>query len=385
MPTNGEAPAAETAAPAGPASLGWGWGSCPALYVSYGLSALKGRQPELTGALAAVPSFTALSPPMGLDYFGVFDGHSGAAVANYLTEQLHGAIADQILRELVAEAPRFLHGPQGDVEGWWRTAMADAFQTVDAELLKGAGGVDASVAGATALVALVLEEYVVLANCGVSRAVISRGGEILQLTSEHRSNRPDEKQRVENGGGRVDESTNTVDEFLPTSRAFGMELYVQAIRDRRTRGDSGGSRSAGRVPDPGHRRALGQRLAGGGVPRGGAEAAQQVAERHSVGGGARQQQGLGNHARQGAGPARGPRGQHGQRQRYRRPLQGRSRCHGLPCSGVGQRARPAPAAWVSLVWLSVMSVQVVSSRRNYSSSKNICLSSPFKISQNWIQ
>ncbi|XP_044344466.1 protein phosphatase 2C 77-like [Triticum aestivum] len=226
MPTNGEAPAAETAAPAGPASLGWGWGSCPALYVSYGLSALKGRQPELTGALAAVPSFTALSPPMGLDYFGVFDGHSGAAVANYLTEQLHGAIADQILRELVAEAPRFLHGPQGDVEGWWRTAMADAFQTVDAELLKGAGGVDASVAGATALVALVLEEYVVLANCGVSRAVISRGGEILQLTSEHRSNRPDEKQRVENGGGRVDESTNTVDEFLPTSRAFGMYILI---------------------------------------------------------------------------------------------------------------------------------------------------------------
>ncbi|KAM3329357.1 hypothetical protein ACQJBY_026431 [Aegilops geniculata] len=229
MPTNGEAAAAKTAAPAGPSSLGWGWGSCPALYVSYGLSALKGRQPELTGALAAVPSFTVLSPPMGLDYFGVFDGHSGAAVANYLTERLHGVIADQILRELVAEAPRFLDGPQGDVEGWWRTAMADAFQTVDAELLEGAGGVDASVAGATALVALVLEEYVVLANCGVSRAVISRGGEILQLTSEHRPNRPDEKQRVENGGGRVDESTDTVDEFLPTSRAFGSYLYKQYV------------------------------------------------------------------------------------------------------------------------------------------------------------
>uniref|UniRef100_A0A8R7PPH9 protein-serine/threonine phosphatase n=2 Tax=Triticum urartu TaxID=4572 RepID=A0A8R7PPH9_TRIUA len=66
-------------------------------------------------------------------------------------------------------------------------------------------------------------------NCGISRAVISRGGEILQLTSEHRPNRPDEKQRVENGGGRVDESTNTVDEFLPTSRAFGSYLYKQYV------------------------------------------------------------------------------------------------------------------------------------------------------------
>ncbi|KAI5005954.1 hypothetical protein ZWY2020_033197 [Hordeum vulgare] len=227
MPTNGEAPAAETAAPAGPSLLAWG--ACPALYVSYGLSAIKGRQPELMGALAAVPSFTVLSPPMGIDYFGVFDGHSGAEVANYLTERLHGAMSDQILRELLAEAPRFLHGSQGDVEGWWRAVMADAFQRVDAEVLQGLGGVDAAVAGATALVALVLEQYVVLANCGVSRAVISRGGEILQLTAEHRPNRPDEKQRVENGGGRVDESTNTVDEVLPTSRAFGSYLYKRYL------------------------------------------------------------------------------------------------------------------------------------------------------------
>ncbi|KAI4965241.1 hypothetical protein ZWY2020_054962 [Hordeum vulgare] len=201
MPTNGEAPAAETAAPAGPSLLAWG--ACPALYVSYGLSAIKGRQPELMGALAAVPSFTVLSPPMGIDYFGVFDGHSGAEVANYLTERLHGAMSDQILRELLAEV--FALPPRG------------------------LGGVDAAVAGATALVALVLEQYVVLANCGVSRAVISRGGEILQLTAEHRPNRPDEKQRVENGGGRVDESTNTVDEVLPTSRAFGSYLYKRYL------------------------------------------------------------------------------------------------------------------------------------------------------------
>ena len=176
MPSDGEPPAAETAAPAS--------GTCPTLYLSYGLASLQGRLPELTDALAAVPSFTTLSPPLGLDYFGIFDGHFGAAVANLLTERLHGAISEQIESELLAMFPRFLHGLRGDVEGWWRTAIADAFRAVDDEVLM-SGSWTAHV-GATALVALVLKEYVVLANCGVSRAVISRGGEVLQLTAEHR-------------------------------------------------------------------------------------------------------------------------------------------------------------------------------------------------------
>uniref|UniRef100_A0ACD5VG11 Uncharacterized protein n=1 Tax=Avena sativa TaxID=4498 RepID=A0ACD5VG11_AVESA len=202
------------------------WGECPQLYLSYGIASLQGTLPELTDALAAMPSFTTLSPPFGLDYFGVFDGHFGAAVANHLTERLHGAIAEQIEGELVSTAPRFLHGSRGDVRGWWRTALADAFRAVDEEVLM-SGPV--TVVGATALVALVLKEYLVLANCGVSRAVISRGGEAVQLTAEHRPNRPDEKRRVENAGGRVDECTNTVDGLLPTSRAFGSSLYKQYV------------------------------------------------------------------------------------------------------------------------------------------------------------
>ncbi|XP_051223802.1 probable protein phosphatase 2C 8 isoform X2 [Lolium perenne] len=226
MPSDGDgdAPAAETA----PSSV-LPWGDCPTLYLSYGIASLQGRLPELTDALAAVPSFTTLSPPLGLDYFGVFDGHFGAAVANRLSERLHGAISEQIESELSALFPRFLHGSRGDVEGWWREAIADAFLAVDEEVLMRGSATGTAAAGATALVALVLKDYLVLANCGVSRAVISRGGEAVQLTAEHRPNRPDEKQRVENAGGRVDESTNTVDGVLPTSRAFGSSAYKQYV------------------------------------------------------------------------------------------------------------------------------------------------------------
>jgi protein phosphatase 2C len=183
MPSDGDgdAPAAETAPSSVPP-----WGDCPTLYLSYGIASLQGRLPELTDALAAVPSFTTLSPPLGLDYFGVFDGHFGAAVANRLSERLHGAISEQIESELSALFPRFLHGSRGDVEGWWREAIADAFLAVDEEVLMRGSATGTAAAGATALVALVLKDYLVLANCGVSRAVISRGGEAVQLTAEHR-------------------------------------------------------------------------------------------------------------------------------------------------------------------------------------------------------
>ncbi|OEL30582.1 hypothetical protein BAE44_0008399 [Dichanthelium oligosanthes] len=86
------------------------WGTSPALYLSYGMVSLKGQRPALTDAVAAAQSFTALSPPMGLDYFAVFDGgHHGAPVAERLRARLAAAIAGQIDGELLSETPRFDH------------------------------------------------------------------------------------------------------------------------------------------------------------------------------------------------------------------------------------------------------------------------------------
>jgi protein phosphatase 2C len=64
-----------------PLTSTWTWNECPEFYLSYGIAALKGRCPALTDRVTAVPSFTRMSPPMGLDYFGVFDGFFGAGSA----------------------------------------------------------------------------------------------------------------------------------------------------------------------------------------------------------------------------------------------------------------------------------------------------------------
>nr|TKW12155.1 hypothetical protein SEVIR_5G018466v2 [Setaria viridis] len=161
------------------------WGESPALYVSYGMVADKGMRPALTSAVVAAPSFTVLSPPMGLDYFAVFDGgHLGAAAAvERLRVRLAAAISEQIDGELSSEAPRFgAAAPAHDVVvGWWKTVIQEAFRAVYEEVAN--DGEDAAVFGATAFViTLVLEKYTVIASSGDSKAVLCRDGEHVELT-----------------------------------------------------------------------------------------------------------------------------------------------------------------------------------------------------------
>ena len=161
-----------------PESKALAWGTAPALYLSYGMASLRGRRPALTDAVAAARSFTALSPPLGLDYFAVIDGgHLGAAAAVRLRARLAAAIAERI----DGEVPLFGGASSRDVEGWWRTVIREAFRAVSGEVAASGGG------GATALVALVLEKYIVVANCGVggSKAVLSRCGEHVELSTDH--------------------------------------------------------------------------------------------------------------------------------------------------------------------------------------------------------
>ena len=66
---------------------------------------------------------------------------------------------------------------------WWRTAVEEAFRAVREELASGG----AQPVGATALVALVMEKYFVIASSGGAKAVLCRGGEHIQLTPDPKS------------------------------------------------------------------------------------------------------------------------------------------------------------------------------------------------------
>uniref|UniRef100_A0ACD5VGK8 Uncharacterized protein n=1 Tax=Avena sativa TaxID=4498 RepID=A0ACD5VGK8_AVESA len=195
-------------------------GICSQMQLPYGIASLKGRLPALTDAVGHVPSFSRLSPPMAMDFFGVFDGSFGAYSARHQAERLHVAVA-QGIEDLAAEAPRFLEFPQ-DVVGWWRKTILDAFRLVDDELVAGAAGGVAL--GSPTVMALVLSDYLVVANRGATcGAVIYRGEEAVQLTSEPRPEK--EVQNAENRGGHVVGSTSNLEDNMTTSHAILFKPY----------------------------------------------------------------------------------------------------------------------------------------------------------------
>ncbi|KAL2542215.1 Protein phosphatase 2C 37 [Abeliophyllum distichum] len=81
--------------------------------------------------------------------------------------------------------------------------------------------------GRPATVAVVGEEVVLVANCGDSRAVLSRGGVAIPLSIDHKPERADELKRIEVSGGKVvNWNGHRVLGVLATSRSIG-DYYLK--------------------------------------------------------------------------------------------------------------------------------------------------------------
>ncbi|KAL2527148.1 putative protein phosphatase 2C 75 [Abeliophyllum distichum] len=77
--------------------------------------------------------------------------------------------------------------------------------------------------GSTAVVVVLTDEYIVVANCGDSRAILCSSGTVIPLSIDHKPDRPDELARIEASGGCVlvlDDGPR-VGGILSMSRAIG--------------------------------------------------------------------------------------------------------------------------------------------------------------------
>jgi len=220
------------------ADHGAGWPAC----LSHGAVSVIGRRREMEDAFSVALSFLA-SPDAGAkgggggsdgeeDFFAVYDGHGGARVAEACRERLHVVLAEEVgLRRGVGSDAR------------WKEAMVASFARVDGEVTGGLApppkvAADADpdppyrTVGSTAVVAVVGQRRIVVANCGDSRAVLSRAGVAVPLSTDHKPDRPDELQRVEAAGGRViNWNGYRVLGVLATSRSIGdyyLKPYVSA-------------------------------------------------------------------------------------------------------------------------------------------------------------
>ncbi|MED6161862.1 hypothetical protein PIB30_064754 [Stylosanthes scabra] len=193
-----------------------------------GYSSICGKRSEMEDAIAVKPKLIQVPSQMLTDshvnentisslahFFGVYDGHGGFQVANYCRERLHSALIEEIeaAKSCLAETDG------GDYsQDHWKKAFVSCFQKVDDEVggiragdgRNNSGGSESTIepiapetAGSTAVVAVLSQSHIIVANCGDSRAVLYRGKEAIPLSADHKPNREDEWARIEAAGGRV--------------------------------------------------------------------------------------------------------------------------------------------------------------------------------------
>ncbi|CAH8385607.1 unnamed protein product [Eruca vesicaria subsp. sativa] len=144
--------------------------------------------------------------------FGVFDGHGGAAAAEYLKRHLFS--------NLIAH-PSFISDT--------KSAIADAYNHTDSELLKSENN-HTTDAGSTASTAILVRDRLLVANVGDSRAVICRAGTAFAVSRDHKPDQSDERERIENAGGFVMwAGTWRVGGVLAVSRSFGDRLLKEYV------------------------------------------------------------------------------------------------------------------------------------------------------------
>ncbi|KAL1531982.1 protein-serine/threonine phosphatase [Salvia divinorum] len=177
-----------------------------AVLLRHGAVSIIGRRREMEDAVAAELDFVERGG-RSYSFFGVYDGHGGWLVARDCSERLHKLLAEIVEADAGEEIA-------------WERVMAAGFRKMDEEVNK--SGASVASTGSTAVVAVVGEEEVVVANCGDSRAVLSRGGVAVQISDDHKPDRPDELERIEGCGGRVINWNGVrVWGVLATSRSIG--------------------------------------------------------------------------------------------------------------------------------------------------------------------
>lgn len=144
-----------------------------------------------------------------LAIFGVFDGHGGKEVAQIVSHQL----PMMLFKDLNLMVKSAANVPLKE----YMKCIKDCFFTVDHDLSKQT----AAHCGTTAIIAVIIEQkYIIVANTGDSRAIMSlNGGACKTLSFDHKPSTMGERVRIENSGGYV--INGRVNEILALSRAFG--------------------------------------------------------------------------------------------------------------------------------------------------------------------
>ncbi|KAG8382132.1 hypothetical protein BUALT_Bualt05G0044900 [Buddleja alternifolia] len=177
-----------------PHSSGSSSGSGRSESLSYGQMSIMGRRREMEDAVTVVPPWSLAGE---YSFFAVYDGRGGAEVAEKCSDMLYKCLEKHI--EMAKKKKKM---PDEEKDFDWGKMMVECFSNMDHEEQEPEAETAAEM-GSTAVVVVVGDEEVVVANCGDSRAVLCRHGMAVPLSTDHTANRVDERERVEASGGRI--------------------------------------------------------------------------------------------------------------------------------------------------------------------------------------
>lgn len=169
-------------------------------------SSFHSSSPTMLSASKGAPT-TPTGECMAL--FSVFDGHAGPRCSKFLKDHFAKIFFD-------LKATR-----RGEIPIGLYKAFAKA-ENQYCQVARAAGWPD----GSTAVVAVVHGQNLLMAHVGDSRAVLCRGKKAIELTNDHKPDRPDETDRILSVGGTVEKtemggSIPRVNGHLAVSRSFG--------------------------------------------------------------------------------------------------------------------------------------------------------------------
>ncbi|EYU18588.1 hypothetical protein ABFS82_10G150400 [Erythranthe guttata] len=161
---------------------------CPVL--SWGSFSTCGRRETMEDTHFMKPNF---GNEKDIHFFGILDGHRGAAAAEFSAGALPG-----FLRTLVSKSSP----SQALVEAFVETDIAFRNELNSRRKSKGVIQKDWH-PGCTAMTALVIKDKLFVANAGDCRTIICRAGNPFALTRDHVASCLEERERVIGAGGQV--------------------------------------------------------------------------------------------------------------------------------------------------------------------------------------
>ncbi|KAK0148933.1 Protein phosphatase 1A [Merluccius polli] len=173
--------------------------------MSYAVASMQGWRAQMEDAHTCM---TQLKGELAQwSYFAVFDGHAGITVAQYCSRNL----LDHIL---ATGALRAKEDPDEVKEG-----IGNGFLAIDSHMHQLTRQDNWERSGSTAAAVLISPRHFYFINCGDSRTLLCRGGEVVFYTEDHKPCNPREKERIQNAGGSV--TLQRVNGSLAVSRALG--------------------------------------------------------------------------------------------------------------------------------------------------------------------